>query len=245
MGIATVILNNLPLNLLNQKVVQQLSNLADELHTDDSIHAVILTGAGEKAFMAGADIKEFPEWIGKGEAFAEQKGLELQDAFHKFYRLPKPTIAALNGLALGGGCELALACDLRIMEQHAIIGLPEIKLGLFPGAGGTQRLPRLIGETKAKQMMFLGDSLTANEALHVGLVNEVVPKGNSLNRANAIAQRLTSYSLPALSYMKKSIQQGLQVSLETGLSIEAQHFGKVFQTEEIKTGVQHFIEKHS
>lgn len=242
-GIATIIIDNPPVNVLSYAVIEQLTTVVDEIERDDEVIVVILTGAGEKAFVAGGDIKSFPEWIGKGSEYAEEKALWLQNPLNKIERLPKPVIAAINGLALGGGCELALSCDLRIIEEQAKIGLPEVKLGLFPGAGGTQRLPRLIGSARAKEMMFTGEPLGAEEALRVGLVNHVVPRGESLNKARELAAKMARFSLPALSLMKQSINKGLSYSLEEGLKIEAQNFGHVFQTSDVKEGVGAFIEK--
>ncbi|HDR6300801.1 Uncharacterized protein BCRIVMBC845_03026 [Bacillus cereus] len=242
-GIATIIIDNPPVNVLSDAVVEQLTVVVHEIERDDEVIVVLLTGAGEKAFVAGGDIKSFPEWIGKGSEYAEGKSLWLQNPLNKIERLPKPVIAAINGLALGGGCELALSCDLRIIEEHAQIGLPEVKLGLFPGAGGTQRLPRLIGTASAKEMMFTGEALTAEVAWRVGLVNHVVPRGESLDKAKELAVKMARFSLPALSLMKQSIDKGLTSSLEEGLKIEAENFGHVFQTSDVREGVEAFIEK--
>ncbi|PED07221.1 enoyl-CoA hydratase [Bacillus pseudomycoides] len=242
-GIATIIIDNPPVNVLSYAVVEQMTAVVDEIERDDEVIVVLLTGAGEKAFVAGGDIKSFPGWIGKGSEYAEEKALWLQNPLNKIERLSKPVIAAINGLALGGGCELALSCDLRIIEEHTQIGLPEVKLGLFPGAGGTQRLPRLIGTARAKEMMFTGEPLSAEEALQVGLVNHVVPRGEALNKAKEQAAKMARFSLPALSLMKQSINKGLSYSLEEGLKIEAKNFGRVFQTSDVKEGVEAFIEK--
>ncbi|MDM5189241.1 enoyl-CoA hydratase [Bacillus sp. DX4.1] len=241
--IAIITINNPPVNTLNMYVIQQLADVLKEIENDVDVVAVIITGAGEKAFVAGGDIKEFPDWISKGERYAEMKSLGLQHPLNKVERLSKPIIAAINGLALGGGCELAIACDLRVIEDHALIGLPEITLGLFPGAGGTQRLPRLIGEGKAKEMMFIGKPISAKEAKEIGLANFVVAKGQALEKAKETANEISRFSLPALSYMKQAIYEGTAVSLEEGLHIEAKYFGKVFQTEDVKEGVTAFIEK--
>ena len=242
-GIATIIIDNPPVNVLSCAVVEQLTVVVDEIERDDEVIAVLLTGAGEKAFVAGGDIKSFPEWIGKGNEYAEGKSLWLQNPLNKIERLSKPVIAAINGLALGGGCELALSCDLRIIEEHAQIGLPEVKLGLFPGAGGTQRLPRLIGTASAKEMMFTGEPFTAEVAWRVGLVNHVVPRGEALNKAKELAAKMAQFSLPALSLMKQSINKGLSSSLEDGLKIEAENFGHVFQTSDVREGVEGFYRK--
>ncbi|MFD3450086.1 enoyl-CoA hydratase [Microbacteriaceae bacterium 4G12] len=242
-GVATILIDNPPVNVLSYSVVEQLHVVLDEIEQASDVIVVIITGAGKKAFMAGGDIKSFPEWMGKGVRYAEEKSLWLQNPFNKIEKLSKPVIAAINGLALGGGCELALSCDLRIIEEHALIGLPEITLGLFPGAGGTQRLPRLIGATKAKEMMFMGEAATAEEALQIGLVNQVVPSGQALERAKEVAAKMIRFSLPALSFMKNAVNEGLSRSLEEGLRIEARNFGEVFQTTDVREGVEAFIEK--
>ncbi|MFC0272986.1 enoyl-CoA hydratase [Metabacillus herbersteinensis] len=242
-NIATILIKNPPLNVLNVDVIEQLSLVADEIVSDFNIKVVILTGSGTKAFVAGGDIKGFPDWMGKGMEEAKEKSLWLQKPLNKIDRLPQPTIAAINGHALGGGCELALCCDIRIAEEHVQIGLPEIKLGLFPGAGGTQRLPRLIGKSKAKEMIFTGEALTAEKAKQIGLVSHVVPAGKSLEKAKELAKKMCSFSLPSLSYAKRAIDDGCEQSIEKGLVIEAVNFGHVFQTKDVKEGVEAFIQK--
>jgi enoyl-CoA hydratase len=241
--IATVIIDNPPVNVLSADVIEQLSAAADEIGSDSSVKVVILTGAGEKAFVAGGDIKGFPDWTGKGVELAKQKSLWLQEPLNKIERLPQPTIAAINGFALGGGCELALSCDIRIAEEQVKIGLPEIKLGLFPGAGGTQRLPRLVGKARAKEMIFTGEPLTAEEANRIGLVNHVVPKGGSLKKAVELAEKISRYSSPSLSFAKRSIDNGFEQHVDEGLVTEAEYFGQVFQTKDVKEGVEAFIQK--
>ncbi|MFB4164275.1 enoyl-CoA hydratase/isomerase family protein [Alteribacillus sp. JSM 102045] len=242
-NVATIIIDHPPVNVLNADVVNQLSIVAEEIESDSNVKVVILTGAGERAFMAGGDIKEFPEWMGKGIEKAKQKSLWLQQPLNKIDRLPQPTIAAMNGLALGGGCELALCCDIRIAEEQVEIGLPEIKLGLFPGAGGTQRLPRLIGKAKAKEMIFTGGTLSAEEAKQTGLINDVVPRNKSLEKAKELAELICSYSLPSLSFAKQAIDAGYERTLAEGLMTEAEKFGHVFQTKDVKEGVEAFIQK--
>ena len=194
--------------------------------------------------MAGADIKEFPTMMKMTQDELKQ---HLLQGSHRVFDLiessPKPTIAVLNGYALGGGCELALSCDLRIAEEHAQLGLPEIKLGLFPGAGGTQRLPRLIGKSRAKELMYLGDPISAEEALRIGLVNKVVPKGEGLQAAQAMAEKIAGYSLQALSRIKKAVNEGMERSFHSAIELEADLFSEVFHTEDAKEGVQAFIEK--
>lgn len=242
-NIAIIIIDNPPLNVLSEEVIELLSFIADQIESDSNIKAVIVTGAGERAFVAGGDIKGFPDWMGKGIELAKEKSLWLQEPLNKLERLPQPTIAAINGFALGGGCELALSCDIRIAEEHIKIGLPEIKLGLFPGAGGTQRLSRLVGKSKAKEMIFTGESLSAKEAWRIGLINRIAPKGKSLETALDLAESISAHSLPALAFAKRSIDKGYEQRLENGLITEAEYFGQVFQTEDVKEGVGAFIQK--
>ncbi|WP_066172609.1 enoyl-CoA hydratase/isomerase family protein [Bacillus marinisedimentorum] len=244
-SIAAVTIDNPPVNVLDADVIGQLNDAVDEIEQDRDVKVMILTGAGEKAFVSGGDIKSFPDWMGKGPELAKQKSLWLQKPMNKIERLSKPTIAAINGVALGGGCELALSCDIRIAEEHIKIGLPEIKLGLFPGAGGTQRLPRLVGTALAKEMIFTGEPLSAHHAAHIGLVNRVVPTGKAYDAAMELAEKISSYSMPALSLAKRSVDDGLQQPLTDGLIVEAENFGEVFQTEDIKEGVSAFIEKRT
>lgn len=242
-NIAIILIDNPPLNVLEENVVKQLGQSIEEIQNNEYVKAVIITGSGEKAFVAGGDIKGFPELIGKGKQLAKEKSLWLQAPLNKIQQMACPTIAALNGNALGGGCELALSCDFRIAEEQIKIGLPEIKLGLIPGAGGTQRLSRLIGLSKAKEMIFTGDLISAIEAKEIGLVNDVVLKGEALKKSIELANRMTKYSSVTISLAKHAIEVGLEQSLEQGLITEAELLGEVFQTEDIEEGVQAFIEK--
>jgi enoyl-CoA hydratase/carnithine racemase len=242
-GVAIVTIDNPPLNVLSAQVVRELGEIFSQLREDQDVRVIILTSAGEKAFMAGADIKEFPEWLGNKEM---KEIVQLNhELFQQIESCPKPVIASLNGMALGGGCELALACDLRIAEEHVRIGLPEVKLGIFPGGGGTQRLPRLIGAARALELMFTGDPITAEEALKIGLVNKVTPSGQGLDCAQQLAKKLAGYSLKALSSIKRAVQYGGNHSLEMGISHELELFYQIFQTEDAKEGIQAFIEKRS
>lgn len=243
--LAIITIQNPPVNVLDKDVVIELLQIARNLSTDNTVRAVILTGEGTKAFMAGGNIKSFPDLIGKGHEVAYQESRLLQEPFEALMNLPQPTICVLNGLALGGGCELALSLDFRIAEAHVEIGLPEVKLGLFPGAGGTQRLSRLIGISKAKEIIFTGEPLTAQQALEIGLVNTVVPAGEGLQTARHFAKKMTRHSSQALKYAKLAINHGRNVSLQDGLKIEAHYFGDVFQTEDVKEGVQAFINKRT
>lgn len=240
-GIAVVTINNPPLNVLSKEVINNLYDTFSELETNDDVVAVILTGAGNKAFIAGADIKEFPEWMGQ-ENFKDIV-MDTHQTFNYIDDFPKPTIAVLNGLTFGGGCELALTCDMRIAEDHAQLGFPEIKLGLFPGGGGTQRLPRLIGDAKAKEMMFTGEPINALDAERYGLVNHVVPVEQGMSYAQSLASRIADKSLQALSRIKQAVNKGTQLPMEQAVELEADLFNEVFQTDDIKEGVNAFIEK--
>jgi enoyl-CoA hydratase len=239
--IAVLTIINPPLNVLGKKVFQELGEAFQSLKTNDEAVAVLVTGAGNKAFVAGADIKEFPEMMSNPNMIEEV--MATHEVLNSIDRFPKPTIAVLNGLTFGGGCELALSCDIRIAEEHAQIGLPEVKLGLFPGGGGTQRLPRLIGEAKAKELMYTGEPISAEEAARIGLVNKLAASGDGLNSARELAARMTGHSLQALSRIKLAVDGGLDRSLEEGVKLEARLFEEVFRTEDIKEGVQAFIEK--
>lgn len=241
--LAIIMIQNPPLNILDDNVVEQLHCKIDEIEQTPTIKVVLITGEGGKVFMAGGDIKSFPEWIGKGVDVAKEKSQWLQHPLNRIEALPCPTICILNGVALGGGCELALACDIRIAEEHVTIGLPEIKLGLLPGAGGTQRLTRLVGKAKAKEIIFTGEPLSAEQALAIGLVNTVVRKWHGLTTGIELAKKLATHSRHALTYAKQAIDEGYEQNLSDALITEANYFGHVFQTEDIKEGVAAFIEK--
>jgi enoyl-CoA hydratase len=242
-GIAIVTIDNPPMNVLSGQVTKELREVFTQIAEDQNIIAVVLTGAGNRAFMAGADIKEFPSWLEMSKEEIKSMNLDSHKVFNLIDDLPKPTIAMLNGITFGGGCELALTCDIRIAEEHAQLGLPEVKLGLFPGGGGTQRLPRLVGQAKAKELMFIGDPLTAEEALQIGLVNKVVPKGEGMEAALSMAKKISGYSLQALSRIKKAVNDGIDTSFDEGIELEADLFSDVFATEDVREGVAAFIEK--
>lgn len=242
-GIAILTVVNPPLNVLSSRIGNQLREQLVRFADDKSVGAVLITGSGEKAFMAGADIKEFPEYLSSN--IAEPKALEFDETLQYLHNFPKPTIAVLNGMTLGGGCEVALACDFRIAEEQAVIGLPEVKLGIFPGAGGTQRLPRLIGESRAKELIFRGEPITAEEAYRIGLVNQVAKSGQGIETAIFYAEPFVARSLTALALAKQAIQQGLDMTLEDGLKNEAKLFGDAFRTHDGREGIQAFIEKRA
>jgi enoyl-CoA hydratase len=240
-GIGTVTINRPEsLNALNGKVYSELYELFGEIEKDDEIRVVILTGSGEKAFVAGSDITEM----------APQNSLEIagfveiaRQASDRIYYLGKPVIAAINGYALGGGCELTMCCDLRICSEKARFGQPEINVGVIPGAGGTQRLARLIGMTRAKELIYTGGMIDANTALSYGLVNKVVPAESLMDEAKALAAKLLTKSGSILSLAKAAMTGGAGMSLPDALTYEAQCFALCFATEDQKEGMKAFLEK--
>lgn len=240
-GVATVVISNGPLNVLSGGVLADLGACAGELEADASVRVVVLTGAGDRAFVAGGDIREFPEILrqGGGSLFTSR----TRGPFEAFAALPQPTIAAVNGLAYGGGTELALLCDLRIAGENVKFCLPEIKIGLFPAGGGTQRLPRLVGKPKAKELMFLGEPISAQEALRIGLVNRVVPAGQVLAAARELAHQLATRPAVALRAIKRVVDEGCAVDLSEGLAVEARLFEEVFDSADAKEGIAAFLEK--
>lgn len=228
------------LNALNSEVFFELNQLFQEIEDDPDVRVVILTGSGERAFAAGVDIAEMQSEssLGIGGFIGP-----CNEAFERIYNLSKPVIAAINGFALGGGCELAMCCDLRIASEKAKFGQPEINLGVIPGAGGTQRLPRLVGMTRAKELIYTGDVIDAQTALAIGLVNKVVPPESLMTEAKELAQKILSKSGVALYLAKKAINGGADMCLSSGLDLEAQCFARCFDTEDHKEGMKAFLEK--
>lgn len=234
--VATI--NNPPANALGQAVLGDLNNLLDECLKDPEVRAIVLTGAGEKLFSGGADIKEFSTYHAGGKP-----KINGHDVFLKIERYPKPVIAALQGSAYGGGCELALACHLRYMAENAVIALPEVKLGIIPGWGGTQRLPRIIGKTRALAMMLTGDPISAADAFSYGLVNKVCPAGEVLNQARAMAARLAKGAPLAIREILRAVTAGLETTIEEGIKIERSGSDVVFASEDSREGARAFFEK--
>ena len=239
--IAIIAINNPPANALSSKVMEELDDSVDAVLKDDDIKVAIITGTGGVIFVAGADIKEIAniENAAKGQELTA-KG---QAVLNKIEQSEKPFIAAINGLTLGGGCELAMACHIRIASDMTKFGQPEINLGIIPGFGGTQRLPRLVGSGKAAEIILTGDMVTAKEAHRIGLVDKIVPPDDVLKQAKGIARRITSKGKLAIAAALKSMNRGLKTSLEEGLRIESEIFGKVCETEDKKEGVSAFLEK--
>ena len=237
-GVGTIRLDRPPMNALSVQVQDELHRAAVEATRRADIRAVVVYG-GPKVFAAGADVKEMAEW---SMTRAVDRSTHLQAAFTAIARIPKPTIAAVAGYALGGGCELALCCDLRVAGDNAKLGQPEILLGIIPGAGGTQRLPRLIGPSRAKELIMTGRFVGAEEALRIGLVDRVVAPDDVYDEAFALARSLASGPAYALRAAKEAIDRGLEADLDTGLDIERVHFASMFGTEDQELGMRSFIE---
>ncbi|MDX3313811.1 enoyl-CoA hydratase-related protein [Streptomyces sp. ME08-AFT2] len=236
-GVGTIRLDRPPMNALDVATQDRLKELAEEATRRDDVRAVVLYG-GEKVFAAGADIKEMQDMDHTAMVLRSRA---LQESFTAVARIPKPVVAAVTGYALGGGCELALCADFRIAGDDARLGQPEILLGLIPGAGGTQRLSRLIGPSKAKDLIFTGRMVKADEALALGLVDRVVPAADVYTEAHAWAAKLAQGPALALRAAKESIDTGLETDIETGLAVERTWFAGLFATADRETGMRSFV----
>lgn len=240
-GIAVLTLNRpKSLNALCQELVMELGQAFEQIETDGDCGAVIITGS-QKAFAAGADITEISQIA--SPAAANLFVSRIHAVFDRIENCSKPVIAAVGGYALGGGCELALACDLRIAAENAMFGLPEIKLGLIPGGGGTQRLPRLIGMGRAKELLYTADRIDAQEAYRIGLANKVVPVESLMDEARAIAAKIVNLPAVAMKMNKLAVNEGIDMSLHSALTHESRCFEILFSTEDQKEGVKAFMEK--
>lgn len=240
-GIGIVTINRpKALNALNAATICELEQMFDELAKDDAVKVVILTGGGEKSFVAGADISEMQSMSAlEGRSWAKS----AQAVFNKIENLPKPVIAAVNGFALGGGCEICMACDIRIASEKAKFGQPEVSLGIPPGFGGTQRLARLVGKGRAKELLFSGDMIDAAEAYRIGLANKVASPEELMNTAKAMAQKFMSRAPIAVQVCKAAVNEGLDTDLESAIAYEAEVFGLCFATADQKEGMAAFLEK--
>jgi enoyl-CoA hydratase len=240
-GVATVTVNRPDkLNALNDRTVAELDEAFAALGSDPAVKGVILTGAGEKAFVAGADIGELAE---QSPVAGQDRSLRGQKVLDRIERLGKPVVAAINGFALGGGCELALACHVRVAAEGARLGTPEVKLGIMCGYGGTQRLPRLVGRGRALEMLLTGEMVDAQEALRIGLVNRVVPKEKLREETEALLRKMLANGPVSLRFTLDAVQAGLETPLEQGLAHEATLFGLICTTEDMKEGTRAFLEK--
>lgn len=241
-NVALVTIQHPPVNALSPQVVTELNTAFKAVEENPELRALVLTGAGPKIFVAGADIKAM---AGMTPAQAEELAHNGQAALNRLESMPKLTICAMNGLALGGGLELAMACDLRLAAPHAKMGQPEINLGIIPGFGGTQRLPRIVGIGRAMEMLLTGDPIAAEQAERWGLVNAVLPAEELLDKALEMAAKAASKAPVATRLIQDAVYAGLEKSLHQGLRLEAEHFGKVFKTEDKDEGISAFLEKRA
>src|SRR5690242_2795423 len=230
------------LNALNDQVVEELADTAERVATTDEIKGALLTGAGHKAFVAGADIGDL---VNQGPFDGKARALRGQAMLRRFETCGKPVVAAVNGYALGGGCELAMACHVRIASETAKFGQPEVKLGIAPGYGGTQRLPRLVGKGNALHLILTGEMIDAREAHRIGLVTRVVPGGELLPTAEQILRGILSMGPLAVRLALEAVDQGPEMTLDEGLLLEANHFGLLAATEDMKEGLTAFLEKRA
>jgi len=230
------------LNALNTATWTDLRAAFEDAKADASVHGVVLTGAGDKAFIAGADISE----LAHVDAYeAEESSRFGQSVLDLIENLGKPVMAAINGFALGGGCETAMACTIRIAAEHARFGQPEVKLGLLPGGGGTQRLPRLVGKGRALQLILTGETISAQEAYRIGLVNEVVPAASLIDRAETILKQIMANAPIAVKFSLEAANKGMDTSQAEGFALEASYFGICAATEDKKEGTSAFLEKRA
>jgi enoyl-CoA hydratase len=240
-GIGMITLNRPKvLNALNYKILKELDSLLDLVAQDETIKVVIITGSGEKSFVAGADISEMRNLSAPQ---GREWGKFGQSVFNRIETLPQPVIAAVNGYALGGGCELAMACDMRIVSEKAKFGQPEVGLGVIPGFAGTQRLPRLIGRGRAKELLFTGDIINAEEAYRIGLANKVTTAEELIDTAKAVAEKIMSRAEVAVRLCKSAVNVGMNIDIQSGTAYEAETFGLCFATRDQKEGMTAFLEK--
>lgn len=239
-GIMTITINRPDkLNALNRQTIQEIGAAMKSAESDQSVRVVVLTGSGAKAFVAGADISEFSHY---GEAEGKDLAQKGHDVFNSIEQLSKPVIAAINGFALGGGCELAMACHLRVAADNAKFGQPEVKLGLIPGYGGTQRLVHLIGKTKATELLMTADMIGANDALSLGLVNHVVASDQLMDKCRELAGKIMKQAPLAIGSVIRCVNDA---STPNGFATEVAEFGKCFITEDFKEGAGAFLEKRA
>ena len=242
-GIAYVTLNRPKvLNALNTPTWKDLRSAFEDARDDAAVRGVILTGAGDKAFIAGADISELAHATAIDAERSSRSGQEVLDLVEN---LGKPVVAAINGFALGGGCETAMACTIRIAVEHAKFGQPEVKLGLLPGGGGTQRLPRLVGKGLALQLILSGEMISAQEAWRIGLVNEIVPPADLISRAETILKQIAANAPIAIKYSLEAVNKGMDTTQHEGFALEASYFGLCAGSEDKKEGTSAFLEKRA
>jgi enoyl-CoA hydratase len=243
-GVATVIVANPPVNAMSEAVLGGLAAAFHELAEDREVRAVVLSGDGDRAFLAGAEIDELRAMVAAPPLVREHVGLSGQ-LFSEIAALPQPLVAAANASAVGGGFEMLLACDFAVVDEGARVGFPELRLGLIPGAGGTQRLARSVGVTRALRMVLTHELITAEEAARIGLVAEVAPRGEALPRAQRLAARLAALPAGAVQSAKRVIREGAELPIAQALDREREAFVALFQTEDVREGVDAFLEKRT
>jgi enoyl-CoA hydratase/carnithine racemase len=242
--VATVVIDHPPVNALNRQTLTELAAAIGELLANDDVKVIVITGGGQLAFVAGADIGEINDIVKAHDATAAQAMIELgQAVFGKIEASPKPVIAAINGPCLGGGLELAMACHIRIAGDRARLGQPEINLGIIPGWGGTQRLARIVGPSKATEMILTGDQITAQQAMQLRLVNLIVPGGEVMRQAKGLARKIAGKSAVSVAAALAAIGGGLDADLPAGLAKEREQFVKLAGSEDVREGVGAFLEK--
>jgi enoyl-CoA hydratase/carnithine racemase len=241
-GVGILTLNRPPLNLFTLDMTRAFDQVLREVGSDSSIRSVVLTGAGNRAFGAGSDIKEFPEYFATGTVIDKKLRFE-NEVYNRLEDLPQPTVAAMKGVALGGGFELALCCDFRVGADNMKLGLPEIKLGVYPGSGGLIRLPRIIGESRAKEMMFLGSFITAEQALSWGVLNRMVPENEVVGTAIEFSAELANRPARAIQIMKRGLRAFDAITRDEAVEISLKLSEEVFSTEDAKEGVVAFFSK--
>ena len=240
-GMATLVVDRPPLNALSYQAKEEIAACLEEVAADSAVRCLIVFGAGGRAFSVGSDIKEFPEVTAR--RLGRQRAAHEHAVYNRLDFFPVPTIAAIEGHCLGGGLELALACDLRVAGETSRLGLPEVKLGVFPGGGGTERLPRLIGEARARELIYTGEPVDAREAWRIGLVNRLAPAGQALGVAQELGRTIASRSALTLRTVKAVMDRGLHMDLLEAEQVAIEAISELFQSEAVQEGVAAFLEK--
>jgi enoyl-CoA hydratase/carnithine racemase len=240
-GVATLVVDRPPLNALSSQAKEEIAACLEEIGGDPAVRCLVVFGAGGRAFSVGSDIKEFPEVTAR--RLGRQRALHEHALYNRLDSFPVPTIAAIEGHCLGGGLELALACDLRVASDASRLGLPEVKLGVFPAGGGTERLPRLIGESRARELIYTGEPVDAQEAWRIGLVNRVAPAGQALAAAQELGRVIASRSAVTLRTVKSVMDRGMALDLLQAQQLAIEAIGELFQSEAVREGVMAFLEK--
>ena len=240
-GVATLVVDRPPLNALSYQAKEEIAACLEEVAADSAVRCLIVFGAGDRAFSVGSDIKEFPEVTAR--RLGRQRAAHEHAVYNRLDFFPVPTVAAIEGHCLGGGLELALACDLRVASETSHLGLPEVKLGVFPAGGGTERLPRLIGEARARELIYTGEPVDAREAWRIGLVNRVAPAGQALRVAQELGRTIASRPALTLRTVKAVMDRGLAMDLVEAEQIAIEAISELFQSEAVQEGVAAFLEK--